>query len=1081
MLKKNLIALCLMITGLNFSSFSQTYNMGNDTVSTCSGIFYDSGGPLANYYLNQNLTMTFNSSNGNRLLFNFSSLSTVYNLNVYDGNTLNAPLIGSYSGVLGPFSVQSSGTSLTFRFITGNVSAQSAGWAATISCSTPVLAAYPLNNGQTVTACNGIFYDDGGADSLYAINKTSTMTFCPTTSNDYLIFNFPTQFELASGDTLFVYSGSTASTAPIGVYVGSNVGAIISSPQAGACITFKFISDGVSNTVGWEGIMTCSATNPRYTMNMVSGTIPTCGGLFYDNGGPTGNYKTNSNSLVTFNSSNGNRLLFNFSSLSTVYNLNVYDGNTLNAPLIGSYSGVLGPFSVQSSGTSLTFRFITGNVSAQSAGWAATISCSTPVLAAYPLNNGQTVTACNGIFYDDGGADSLYAINQTSTMTFCPTTSNDYLIFNFPTQFELASGDTLFVYSGSTASTAPIGVYVGSNVGAIISSPQAGACITFKFISDGVSNTVGWEGIMTCSATNPRYTMNMVSGTIPTCGGLFYDNGGPTGNYKTNSNSLVTFNSSNGNRLLFNFSSLSTVYNLNVYDGNTLNAPLIGSYSGVLGPFSVQSSGTALTFQFITGNVSAQSAGWAATISCSTPVLTAYPLNNGQTVTACDGIFYDDGGADSFYALNQTSTMTFCPTTSNDYLIFNFPNQFELASGDTLFVYSGSTASTAPIGVYVGSNVGAIISSPQAGACITFKFISDGVYNTSGWQGIMTCSTFPVYTMSMISGTINTCGGLFYDSGGPNLNYKLNSSHTVTFNSTSGCSIKFDFSSLTTTYGLNAYDGTTTAAPLIGSYGSGIAPFTVQSSGSSITFQFITGNIAAQSMGWGASISCPGTTSATIAANGPSAICYGDSLVLTANSAASYSWNTGDTTQSIIVKNTGLYFVTITNNLGCVASSPIYSLLVNTIPTQPVIQQSNNSLICGAFTSYQWYLNSGVIIGADSMQHVVTQNGSYTVQVTDSNGCKNISAPFNFNSVGINQYNKDADLQIVPNPNSGRFKISLLKKEVVKLTILNLLGDIIYETEPSKGEIVLPMKLIGIYLLRVQIKDSTYYKKIIFE
>ncbi|MBP6413881.1 MAG: T9SS type A sorting domain-containing protein [Bacteroidia bacterium] len=1080
MAKQKLLLLLLLALFIKKTSYSQNYNMSNDTVTTCSGSFYDSGGPLGNYLLNQSSTMTFTSSNGNRLLFNFSSLNTVYNLLVYDGSSSNAPLIGNYSGVLGAFSVQSSGTSLTFQFTSGNLSAQSAGWAATLSCTTPPETSYPLIDGQSITTCGGIFYDDGGADSNYAANQNSTMTFCPITANDYLVFDFTYQYNLSAGDTLFAYSGNNTLSAPIGIYTNANEAVTISSPQAGQCVTFKFVSDG-GTAVGWQAFISCLTSPPSYVMSMLSGTILTCGGSFYDSGGASKNYVLNNSSKLTFTSFNGNRLLFNFSSLNTVYNLLVYDGSSSNAPLIGNYSGVSGAFSVQSSGTSLSFQFTSGNLSAQSAGWAATLSCTTPPETSYSLIDGQSITTCGGIFYDDGGADTNYAANQNSTMTFCPSTANDYLVFDFTYQYNLSAGDTLFAYSGNNTLSAPIGIYTNANEAVTISSPQAGQCVTFKFVSDG-GTAAGWQAFISCVTTAPTYVMSMHSGTILTCGGTFYDSGGASKNYALNTTSTLTFTSSTGSRLLFNFSSLSTAYSLVVHDGNTLNAPIIGSYSGGLGAFSVQSTGTSLTFQFTSGNLSAQSAGWAATLSCTTAPLTTYPLINGQTITACEGVFYDDAGANSNYSPNQHATMTFCPNTVNDYLVFNFPYQFDLSSGDTLFVYSGSDTLTTPIGVYVGTLDGASISSPQPGACVTFKFVSDANAVSSGWQGILTCNTnAPVYTMSMLSGTIPTCGGLFYDSGGPAGNYKLNSTSTVTFTSSSGCAIKFDFGSLTTSYGLNAYDGTSTAAPLIGSYGSGLAPFTIQSSGSSITFEFTTGNIFAQSTGWGATISCPTTTSASITPSGPSTICAGDSVVLTATAAASYTWNTGDTTQSISVSSPGSYSVSIINTAGCTASSAPTQVLVNPLPAIPTIQLLGTSLVSSAGSNNQWYLNSQTIIGATSNTYQVSQNGSYTVQTTDSNGCSSISAPFNYTFVGLAEMQNDADFVIIPNPTNGKFKLQLNSTQSGKITVLNMLGEIIYETENIANEITLPTNLTGMYLLKLQSNNKSKFAKLIVE
>ncbi len=74
------------------------------------------------------------------------------------------------------------------------------------------------------------------------------------------------------------------------------------------------------------------------------------------------------------------------------------------------------------------------------------------------------------------------------------------------------------------------------------------------------------------------------------------------------------------------------------------------------------------------------------------------------------------------------------------------------------------------------------------------------------------------------------------------------------------------------------------------------------------------------------------------------AICTTDSLVLNAgNTGATYLWQGGQTTQTIIVKQAGLYYVAVTNN-GCTARDSItVSLLAS-----PVISLSNDTTICRA-------------------------------------------------------------------------------------------------------------------------------------
>ena len=54
----------------------------------------------------------------------------------------------------------------------------------------------------------------------------------------------------------------------------------------------------------------------------------------------------------------------------------------------------------------------------------------------------------------------------------------------------------------------------------------------------------------------------------------------------------------------------------------------------------------------------------------------------------------------------------------------------------------------------------------------------------------------------------------------------------------------------------------------------------------------------------------------TITASGPTTFCIGGSITLTSSPAASYLWNTGATTQSIVDSGSGDFYVTITDTNG---------------------------------------------------------------------------------------------------------------------------------------------------------------------
>ncbi len=141
---------------------AQVYNMGNlGTVNNaCGGMFYDSGGPAGNYGNSQFLTATFCAPAGQYISFNFTAFNTESFfdfLDVYNGPTIGSPLIGSYTGTVGPGTVTSTlGGCITFVF-DSDISDVASGWAATITCSSA-----PPSTGNDCGAaqpfCNGTSY-----------------------------------------------------------------------------------------------------------------------------------------------------------------------------------------------------------------------------------------------------------------------------------------------------------------------------------------------------------------------------------------------------------------------------------------------------------------------------------------------------------------------------------------------------------------------------------------------------------------------------------------------------------------------------------------------------------------------------------------------------------------------------------------------------------------------------------------------------------------------------------------------------------------------------------------------------------
>lgn len=103
-----------------------------NNLTAASGTFYDSGGATGNYADDQRYITTISPAGASSLTLTFSSFSLENNwdfLYIYNGNSINAPLIGVYTGNNSPGTVTSSGGSLTFEFRSDCATVQS-GWAA---------------------------------------------------------------------------------------------------------------------------------------------------------------------------------------------------------------------------------------------------------------------------------------------------------------------------------------------------------------------------------------------------------------------------------------------------------------------------------------------------------------------------------------------------------------------------------------------------------------------------------------------------------------------------------------------------------------------------------------------------------------------------------------------------------------------------------------------------------------------------------------------------------------------------------------------------------------------------------------
>lgn len=142
-----------------------------------------------------------------------------------------------------------------------------------------------------------------------------------------------------------------------------------------------------------------------------------------------------------------------------------------------------------------------------------------------------------------------------------------------------------------------------------------------------------------------------------------------------------------------------------------------------------------------------------------------------------------------------------------------------------------------------------------------------------------------------------------------------------------------------------------------------------------------------------------------IVASGPTQICPGSTVTITAPASDSYVWNNGTTTQSIEVSTAGQYSVVVWNGDDCASLSNVVVVEIME-EDSPVLTLQGESMICAgtyvtiASSPAQTYLWS---TGATTQSIEITETGDYSVGITGQ--CS-----------GINYQSESIHVDVLSNP-----------------------------------------------------------------
>ncbi|MCB9186129.1 MAG: T9SS type A sorting domain-containing protein [Flavobacteriales bacterium] len=221
-----------------------------------------------------------------------------------------------------------------------------------------------------------------------------------------------------------------------------------------------------------------------------------------------------------------------------------------------------------------------------------------------------------------------------------------------------------------------------------------------------------------------------------------------------------------------------------------------------------------------------------------------------------------------------------------------------------------------------------------------------------------------------------------------------------------------------------------------------------------------------------------------ITANGPVNFCEGESVVLsTAPNQGTYEWEiTNGIGSSTQVTQSGDYFVTVTNEFGCVGVSNTITVDVTPMDEAVILENGNDLTVDPPGSGYQWFLNGDPIPGATGIEYTAIQSGNYHVEYIGPNGCPTSTYVLEFTlQTGVDELSIFDVLEVYPNPGEGQFTIrgQMPTYEEVTIELTNMLGQALQPAVVigSTNNFIQPMDISsyanGVYFIRIHAADSS--------
>jgi hypothetical protein len=687
------------------------------------------------------------------------------------------------------------------------------------------------------------------------------------------------------------------------------------------------------------------------------------------------------------------------------------------------------------------------------------------------------MAACSGAPATPGAISGSISVcvGSTQIYTIAPVATATSYTWTLPGGWTGSSTtNTISVTVG--ASSGSVSVIAGNSCGTSAASNLSVTVTSSPATPGAISGSIS-----VCSGSSKTYSVAAVAGATAYTWSL------PAGWTGASTTTIinVTVGATSGNVSVTanNACGSSAIQTLSVTVGTSPTTP--GAISGPI--FKCAASGASTYSIAAVANATAYTwslpAGWSG--ASTTNIISATPGSSGIfTVVATNSC-----GTSAQQTLSVTIT--------------NVPAMPGVISG-SIALCAGSGASTYSVAA-VATATGYVWSLPAAWTGTNNTNIISATPGTSGIFTVVATNSCGSSAQRTLSVTVNAqptisvnsgsiCSGKTFtivpsgastytiQGGSATVSPGSSTSYTVIGTSTAGCvSASFATSNVTVnaTPTISMASGTICPGGSFTLTGSGANTYTY-SSGPAVS-PTITSTYSVLGTSTAGCISNTATAVVTVTNNinvtitGTNVICSGQSLLLTAGGASTYTWNTSANGTTIAPTPTANTTYSVIGTSGTCSNSALFSVTVN--PTPTITASTNNSLICwgqlaqltaSGATSYTW--NPGAAAGS-SISVSPTVTTIYTVTGTNANGCSGTATVTQdaVDCTGLSVITSlNSNIAIYPNPTSGL--VTLSGVEGHSIYVYNILGVLVYaelNTTTSNCQLDLSQQPKGIYFVKV--------------